>query len=102
MYSVNWKQFFWNGIDSNRYSTVVEIHHTSTSFPSHVQCTSLMFSHCVILCQMTLQDDPATSSLAQFAQLLAAINTVEANMNIKLSEMKHELRGEEVCRQPAS
>ena len=39
---------------------------------------------------MALQDD----SSAQFAQLLAAINKVEANVDAKLSQMKRELMEE--------
>ena len=43
---------------------------------------------------MSLQDDSATGSSAQFAQLLAAINKVEANVDAKLSQMKRELMEE--------
>ena len=40
---------------------------------------------------MALQDDSVTGSSAQFAQLLAAINKVETNVDAKLSQMKREL-----------
>ena len=43
---------------------------------------------------MALQDDSATGSSAQFAQLLAAINKVETNVDAKLSQMKRELMEE--------
>ena len=51
---------------------------------------------------MALQDDSATGSSAQFAQLLAAINKVETNVDAKLSQMKRELMEEEgISRRPA-
>ena len=40
---------------------------------------------------MALQNDPTTSLSVQFEQLLTAINKVEANVNAKLLQMKHEL-----------
>ena len=43
---------------------------------------------------MALQDDSVTGSSAQFAQLLAAINKVETNVDAKLSQMKRELMEE--------
>ena len=43
---------------------------------------------------MALPDDSVTGSSAQFAQLLTAINKVEANVDAKLSQMKHELMEE--------
>ena len=43
---------------------------------------------------MALQDDSATGLSAQFAQLLAAINKVETNVDAKLPQMKRELMEE--------
>ena len=43
---------------------------------------------------MALQDDSATGSSAQFAQLFAAINKVETNVDAKLSQMKRKLMEE--------
>jgi len=44
--------------------------------------------------EMALQDDSAIGSLAQFTQLLAAINKVKANIDAELSQMKHKLMEE--------